>query len=373
MSAVSNDSGLQAMSDDRDPPRTHADGVVLPPNERLKVNNFDGLRLIFASMVVVFHIGLLSNEASLSWLATYVSSTFAVQAFFVVSGFLVFMSCETSSSLKRYFSKRIFRIFPAYFVVVVLSAILLAPLSTFPAAAYFSSPDWWSYLGSNLILSNFSHPSLPGVFSRNVETAVNGSLWTIKVEVMFYCCVPVMVWLIRKFGHLPVLLLAIIGSITWHYGFFVAGQMTDTDLFLRLAKQLPGQLSFFAGGALAYYRTRDGKQPPPAWSAALAVAAYALADGAASHVVAPIAVPIIVYWAAVAVPRLWSTESTGDFSYGLYLYHFPIAQALIASGVFAISPVVGLFVTLALAIAASIVSWFLIEKRALAFGGRLKW
>ncbi len=346
---------------------------TLAPVDRLKINNFDGLRLIFASMVVVFHIGLLSNEASLSWLATYVSSTFAVQAFFVVSGFLVFMSCETSSSLTRYFSKRIFRIFPAYFAVVILAAVLLAPLSTLPAAQYYASADWWSYLGSNLILSNFSHPALPGVFSGNFETAVNGSLWTIKVEVMFYCCVPFMVWLIRKFGYLPVLVLAIIASITWHYSLFTAGQTTSNDLVLRLAKQLPGQLSFFAGGALAYYRTREGKAPPPAWSAAIAVVAYALADGAASHLVAPLAVPVIVYWAAIAVPRLWTANATGDFSYGLYLYHFPIAQALIALGLFAASPFIGLLTTLALSIAAAIVSWFLIEKRVISLGGRLKW
>ena len=372
---MSDESGLRAdgISDEFNPSQTGVHGLVAAPINRLKINNFDGLRLIFASMVVVFHIGLLSDEASLSWMATYVSSTFAVQCFFVVSGFLVFMSFETSSSLRRYFTKRAFRIFPAYFSVVILSAILLAPMSTLPAAQYFSSADWGLYLGSNLILSNFSHPSLPGVFTQNLETAVNGSLWTIKVEVMFYCCVPVMVWLIRKFGHLPVLLLAIIGSITWHYGFFVAGQTTNNDLFLRLAKQLPGQLSFFAGGALAYYRTRNGKSPPPAWSAVLAAVAYMTADGAVSHFVAPIAVPIIVYWAAIAVPRLWSAEKTGDFSYGLYLYHFPIAQALIALGLFAASPFVGLFATLALATAASIASWFLIEKRALAFGGHLKW
>ena len=341
--------------------------------KKLRTNNFDGIRLVLSSMVVLFHIGLLSNDPHLQILVRYVSSTFAVQAFFVVSGFLVFMSCENSSSLANYFTKRLFRIFPAYFSVVILSALLLVFMSDLDPSQYFFSSDWWSYLVSNLLLSNFSHPTLPGVFGSNFETAVNGSLWTIKIEVMFYCIVPILIWLIRKFGYQRVLIAIFTGSVAWHISFYILGTSTDNDFYLRLAKQIPGQLSFFAAGALAYYRTREGRPFPSVWAAAVAAVAYAIANGSWAHLVAPMTVPIIVYWGAISVPRIWSAAETGDFSYGLYLYHFPIVQALIALGIFSASSLTGVVLSVLLAIAASVASWFLIEKRALNIGHRLKW
>src|SRR5581483_10427826 len=160
---------------------------------RLRDNNFDALRLIFASLVVFFHIAVLSAVSSLDWMPRYMSATFAVQAFFVVSGFLVTMSCENSSSLGSYAIKRFRRIAPAYVTVVVGAAILLSFMSALPARQYFSHPDWWRYVGYNLLLSNFNAPDLPGVFQSNPQAAVNGSLWTIKVEVGFYLVVPIMV------------------------------------------------------------------------------------------------------------------------------------------------------------------------------------
>ena len=246
---------------------------------RLTENNFDLLRLVFSSMVVVFHVGILSQEPTLRWLHLYVSSTFAVQAFFVVSGFLVTMSYERSTSLKSYASKRFWRIAPAYVTVVVGAALLFVCVSTLDAGQYFSDKGWRDYLLYNLLLSNFSAPSLPGVFANNSEHAVNGSLWTIKIEVAFYCLVPVMVWLSRRFGHVRALTTLFLLSVAWKCGFIIAADLTGSDLLSRLAKQIPGQLAFFIGGALAYYRTQAGLPPPKAWVAALAVMLYIVLDG----------------------------------------------------------------------------------------------
>src|SRR5260370_895587 len=104
---------------------------------RLRDNNFDALRLIFASMVVVYHLGRLSQAVGLGW-TSRVSATFAVQAFFVVSGFLVTMSFENSSSIRSYTLKRLRRIAPAYVLVVVLAALSLSLISDLPAHEYFT-------------------------------------------------------------------------------------------------------------------------------------------------------------------------------------------------------------------------------------------
>lgn len=337
----------------------------MPVQDSLRSNNFDGLRLVFASMVLVFHSALLSQEPQLTWVTYSVSSTFAVQAFFVVSGFLVTMSFENTKSLVSYGKKRFFRIAPAYIVVILVAAVGLVRMSTISPTQYFISPEWRSYVFSNLTLSNFKQPTLPGVFADRLEPAVNGSLWTIKLEVMFYCCVPLIVWAIRRFGYKPVLATLFAFSITWHAAFLYLGELHHSDLATRLAKQLPGQLAFFGGGAFAYYRTRDGLPPPPAWAAALGVAGYALTQGLVSTVVSPFCVTLIVYWAAIRVPQVWNAHRTGDFSYGLYLYHFPIAQVLIALGVFTVNPFGGVLLVFLLALTASVLSWHLIEKHAL--------
>lgn len=345
---------------------------ALPVQDRLRINNFDGLRLIFASMVVLFHVGLLSQAAELRFFYQYISSTFAVQAFFVVSGFLVTMSFENTRSLLDYAKKRFFRIAPAYVTVILIAASGLVFLSKLDPQQYFTSAEWRSYVGSNLMLSNFKQPTLPGVFDYNYEPAVNGSLWTIKLEVMFYCAVPFVVWAVRRFGYKPVLAGLFVFSVAWHAGFLYFSPLHDSDLSARLAKQLPGQLAFFGGGAFAYYRTRDGLPPPSVALAALGALTYALADGPIYTLLAPICVTLIVYWAAIRMPQVWSAQRWGDFSYGLYLYHFPIAQVLIALGVFAIAPGLGMIAVCVLALIASITSWHLVEKRALKLAHRRK-
>jgi peptidoglycan/LPS O-acetylase OafA/YrhL len=331
---------------------------------RLRDNNFDALRLIFASMVVVFHIGILSQAASLAW-CSHISATFAVQAFFVVSGFLVTMSFEHSSSIKSYASKRLRRIMPAYIVVIIAAALGLSAISVLPWTAYFTNRELWRYLGFNLVLSNFSAPSLPGVFESNFITAVNGSLWTIKIEVAFYCLVPFMVWATQRFGARKVLSTMFVGSILWKIGFNVAAATTGAEIYAKLAKQLPGQLCFFAGGAWAYYRTREGRSIN-GLVAAIGVIVYAISSGGWFYdLTAPLAVTAIVYWAAIAGPRLPAVAKHGDFSYGIYLYHFPLVQTFIALGTFRWSPLAGSMTSVAVVGVSAVLSWQLVERTAL--------
>ncbi len=332
--------------------------------ERLRDNNFDALRVIFASIVVFFHMGILAGRPALAWMQ-YLSATFAVQAFFVVSGFLVTVSFERSASLSAYCGKRFRRIAPAYVAVVVAAALLLAPLSTLSSARYFLSAGFWEYLGNNLLMMNFRAPTLPGVFQGNPLPAVNGSLWTIKVEVGFYVVVPFMVWLVRRYGARRALGLVFFGSVAWHLIFGELGSHDPLGLYARLAKQLPGELSFFAGGAWAYYRALEGRSPPFLLAVAGAIA-YATASGLVFEAVAPFAVVALVSWAAIAGPRLPPFGRYGDFSYGIYLYHFPIVQALIALGLFAWSSWIAVLVTILAVACCSVISWFFLESPALA-------
>jgi len=324
-------------------------------------NNFDLLRVIFALMVVFFHIGLLSQSPALSWMPKYISSTFAVQAFFVVSGYLVIMSFENSATLGEYWKKRICRIAPAYIFVVVSTAVLLCLVSTSSLLTYFTSLELWQYIVFNLLLANFKAPALPNVFSGQFENAVNVSLWTIKIEFFFYACVPFIVWLIRKWGYQKVLLAIFLMSILWRNIFYYHAVVNSSEIYFKLAKQLPGQLAFFAGGAWIYYKRRNGFRL--SWKyALLGIIAYYFARGWVFETIAPAAVTMLVGWSAVSIPRILDVGKYGDFSFGLYLYHAPVVQSLIALGYFAASASTATAFTVLITTTLAILSWNFIEK-----------
>ena len=202
-------------------------------------NNLDCLRLILASIVALFHLHVLSGIATFECFATYLSPGFAVRGFFVISGMLIYRSYTRSSSIKSYFEKRIRRIYPAYFTIIVVAAFALFPLSTAPASRYFGV-GMLKYLAANLVFLNFLFPWLPGVFTHVPNSAVNGALWTLKVEVVFYLFVPVLHWLCERLGTKAVLGTLFLLSSVWKYTFEI----------LRSMDSLPHRSRILYGGTL---------------------------------------------------------------------------------------------------------------------------
>jgi len=343
---------------------TPGDGVEPKPavTNRLSNNNFDLLRLLLAATVVVYHTGILSQQPSLTFLSVVMSGDLGVQGFYVVSGFLVTMSYDRSRTAWSYAAKRARRIAPAYLTVVLGAAVLLAAMSRLSWSEYFLHSMWRSYVFWNVLLANFMAPDLPGVFLANYKQAVNGSLWTIKIEVGFYCMVPLMAWIARRAGRWRVWWMMLAASLAWRIGFELFSVFTGSPIWSKLAIQMPGQLSFFILGAMAYERTRLGQQGPTLTMAVAGAIAYGLSDGLLHELFAPFAVACMIYWAAISCPKLPDVSRHGDLSYGIYLYHWPILQVFIAFGWFGAAPyaaTIAFFVTVA--IVAS-VSWLLIER-----------
>lgn len=333
---------------------------------RLSLNNFDLLRTALALTVLLFHLGAVSGVPQLVWLRDYSPAHFAVQCFFFISGFLVTMSWERSTP-GSYFSKRARRIFPGYAFAVVGAAILLAPLSKLPLHEYFAHRDFWRYVGFNLLLANFVQPTLPGLFADNVATAVNGALWSIKIEVAFYCAVPVIAWLQRRFSYAPVALL--FASLAWRIGCFILADRTGNPFWARLAIQLPGQLAFFLLGAVAYRRTRDGLPGPTSATAGFACALYALTGGNTHQALAPFCTAVFIYWAAISFPAVkFNVNRYGDISYGLYIYHWPVIQTLVAVGLFAEAWPFGAAASIEIVLLIAYASWHFLERPAIFYG-----
>tara|TARA_B110000305_G_C19281061_1_gene559273 strand:+ start:272 stop:1033 length:762 start_codon:yes stop_codon:yes gene_type:complete len=217
------------------------------------------------------------------------------------------------------------------------------------------------YLLANLTFLNFLQPELPGFFASNSHSAVNGALWTLKIEVMFYISVPLMVACFNRFGRLPVMALLFLSSVIYSYVLFAMAQSNGSGAFIELQRQLPGQLTFFIVGAAGYYYFEVFKKHV-FYLVPIAVLAFVLKVHLPWVVLEPLALGVLVVYFAIIFPYLGNFSKYGDFSYGIYILHFPILQLLIANHLFVDSPVSFITVAAALVLFFSILLWHFIEK-----------
>lgn len=325
-------------------------------------NNFDLLRLVLAGVVCLIHAYQLSGFEQLSIFSKFLSSDLAVKAFFIVSGFLIFMSYERSSSLRSYAEKRIRRIYPAYFTVIVLCAFLLVFLSNKSVSEYFSLA-WLKYVAVNLIFLNTLQPTLPGVFEANIIPAVDGALWTLKIEAMFYVAVPLFALCFRKFGRLKVMAVIYILSIIYSFSMALLTARTGSRIYVELARQLPGQLSYFMAGASLYYYLPLFERKLGVFLVA-AVAVVVLNYFIDVAALFPLALAVIVIFFGLFC-YAGNFGKYGDFSYGAYILHFPIIQILLSLGVFVGHPWAFLATVILLTAIGAFAMWNLVESRFL--------
>ena len=301
--------------------------------------NMDLLRYVLALGVIVAHYNELAGHA----IPFPITSFESVGGFFALSGFLVYPSFEKHPRLKEYLKRRARRILPPYFFIVIACAIGLVSVSTLSAGEYFSSGQFLSYLGANLSFLNFLQPALPGVFSGSeyMLPAVNGSLWTMKIEWCLYLSVPPVVWLISRYGwnrRITALIIVLL-SIAYRLALQYVWENTGSGVAELLSRQFFGQLSYFYIGVLIYLWRDSFRKHTAAWfMAGLMVYLLAVNVPYGSILLAPFAIGMIVL--AISL-----TERTADIlrhrynvSYEMYLFHFPIIQLSICTGVNDLSP-----------------------------------
>lgn len=338
-------------------------------NNAARSNNFDFLRFLFASLVIVTHayalLGQLDNDP-FNRVTGRAFSEIAVCGFFVISGFLIHQSLERSQTLRSFLRKRLVRVFPGLVVVLLLSVLVLGPLlSTLSPAAYFLNPGTWKYLLGNIFLLPL-YKDLPGLFGHNVETAVNGSLWTLRYEVLFYlllCCffrtpprlkkllfpllfsLLTVAHLLIKYDYLPVP-----ASLGNHLYFF-----TSLGAYFSAGMTL----SLFTGHLLNYRKTLF----------LLSAAVFTLSSLVWQRelfLFSMLSFPLMIITAGyLYVPALHFSRYTGDISYGTYIYAFPLQQALIVLFP-ALTPGNFLLPSLLLSWLLGLGSWHWVERRFLA-------
>jgi peptidoglycan/LPS O-acetylase OafA/YrhL len=325
-------------------------------------NCFDFLRFFFAFDILLAHLWELSESSSLFFLSRITDSSIAIKGFFVISGFLVAKSYTNTPSLKEYFIKRAKRILPAYIFVILFSTILLSVFSNYSFYNYFTNISTYQYVAWNLVFLNFVHPCLPGIFDNNLLCAVNGALWTLKVEEGFYIILPLVFYLITKFKKpFFILFLIYIASLVYWY---IMHFYFNKPL---LSKQLPGQMAYFSVGILSYLyfsHLMNYKLKIVLGSVFILILSYYFPLSFSFFY--PAALGLIVIISAYSLPIFNNFGKYGDFTYGLYIFHFPVIQLFRQYDLFEkYNPFfIGVLVVL-LSFSLAIFSWFVIEKRFL--------
>lgn len=290
-----------------------------------------------------------------------------VGSFFAISGFLMFSSFEKRPYLKGYFDRRARRILPPYIFIVVLSAVLLSCVSSLSFGEYFSDLRLYKYIVANLMFVNFIEPSLPGVFvdSPNLMSAVNGSLWTMKGEVVCYISVPAVYAVIRRYSeHASHILCVLIGGCFIVYVLLTLNSDgLERGIVTILAKQFRVFTFFYVGALINIYLQDIKKYKWITISVALILLYISTLNGCLNLCLRPFTDSVMVIWFSMVGTWGHFLSRYNSLSYDVYLIHFPVIQLILALG---LMPCLGAYgalaVTIVVSFATATFSWFVIGK-----------
>ncbi len=294
----------------------------------------DIMRYLLATVVVIAHINYLTGFN----IPFPISSFEGVGGFFAISGFLMYPNYVRHNNLLKYTLQRAKRILPPYFLIVIVSALGLSAISSLGINKYYLSKGLFEYLCANLSFLNWIHPDLPGVFvgPEYITSAVNGSLWTMKVEWCLYFSVPIFVLLLNHLGQAKRSLLAlciIIISIAYRFILSEIYYSTGNEIFNILRRQIFGQLSFFYAGMLIYF-IKDYFVKHLYLFLILGIALRILMSisSTCSIIIEPFAISVIVLSLSLLPYDFKLLRHRNNISYEMYLFHFPIIQLAIYIG-----------------------------------------
>ena len=313
-----------------------------------KNNAFGFLRLALAVLVIFSHsypLGGFGIDRLESYTGgRYTIGLVSVAMFFVLSGFLICRSASNSRTVFRFLWHRFLRIFPAYWVCLVMCACVFAPLVAYiefdTFLRVFSAPrnSPQDFMIGNAALFHFNHLSISGILlptptsiagllSQNpMPRVINGSLWTLPFEVTCYLGVALLAAtgvLRRAKGTIIALYAGLWGLYAFDCldpkGFWQCFPYVGMKSFVMLSL-------FFTAGCAAFLYREKIPYSRAAFAISLLLVAASLPLGIFG-LIAPIAMTYAFLWLAFALPFA-RFDRKGDFSYGTYIYAFPVQQGL---------------------------------------------
>lgn len=330
----------------------------------MRENNFDLLRLMAALGVFFAHGSFFYDlQQPVFFNSTHSLGSLSVYIFFFISGYLNFQSWGRSPSWIKFGIKRVLRIFPGLIVAAFVSVFVIGGLmTTIDLKSFLSSGQTWG-LFINYASALATLNGLPGVFANNpFQHAVNGSLWTIKYEILMYGLLAIL----GLTGGLSRRCLALLVTFSVAAFLLIKVQALDEGIitwrdFWQFAAM------FFTGAVFNYIPVNRRFWVIPPLLAGLVISCT-------SNILAVIQgsvflwLPCLVFLVAYYRP-LTRIHLRHDLSYGIYIYAFPVQQAATEIGLkHGLSKPLYLAVALIIVMLFALVSWVCIERPAVAWG-----
>lgn len=331
-----------------------------------KRNALNAIRLALALSVIIWHSFPLTGAAIGFEPVRQVVSSVGVDSFFAISGYLIVSSWMRNPSIVAFLRARILRIFPAFWLCLILTAVLFAPIAiaiqggAFPPGYAHSALD---YVLHNSLLRMFSFDIAGTPLNVPYPHVWNGALWTLFWE--FLCYLGVLVLGVSKLLRFRLTLLilfalALVGLLLTTYGPVHNFYADNGSRF---------GIMFLAGAIVYRFEDKIRVSAPALVVCGVVVVVSSLLLDYRIVAALPLAYVVLSLGALGKHPRL---SFHNDLSYGTYIYGFPLAQILATLGAasLGVAPFAILSILLTIPVAAA--SWFFVEKQALRLKGRAR-
>jgi peptidoglycan/LPS O-acetylase OafA/YrhL len=332
-------------------------------------NSFDFIRLLAAVFVVFSHSFALTGFIE-PHLGTFSLGALGVWIFFILSGYLISKSWDQYPRFNVFFAKRILRIFPGLIMAIVLTIIVVGIFFTsLPLIQYFKNQGTFAYL-NNIFLYNTSYLLPGGVFASNpYPGSVNGSIWTLAYEFTMYITVALIgaFKVYKKISALTIWKILFVAVL----GLYIIGvQHFNISIFyLNISQFLPLALLFFSGIVMSKEEHRLKLTYTRGFASLIVFMVLAFINPLLLPLYASIFLAYAIFALGKSDKMAW-VGKYGDFSYGIYIYSFPVQQMIVAT-THTTNSYKLFFLSLLVSLIIAVLSWHLLESRFLRLKSKI--